>query len=497
MANKILIKRGTREQINLAATPGNSLSLGELYLITDEGRLAVGTGSNTYQDFLKANEAAPLDADLTAIAALSGTSGVLRKDAANTWSLDTNTFITVQAPNFNQTNGATFAGTSGSIKLAATAASVTGTLLLPSGGGTLATTSQIPTVGSGGLTLDIGAAAATNNSVTVLTGTGFTANSSSGSTYSISVGPALNNLASIMTGAGTTGLLRKDGQDTYTLVNPNTFYASTTRLDQIVAPTASVDFNSQKITGLAEPTLAQDAATKNYVDTVAQGLDTKASVRAATTTNITLSGTQTIDGVDLIVNDRVLVKNQTTNTQNGIYVVAAGAWSRAADANTTPELVSAFTFVEEGTVNADTGWVSTFNPGDAIGSSAVIFVQFSAAGAYTAGTGMTATGNTFNVIGTADRITANANSIDIASTYAGQTSIVTLGEVTTGTWSATAIGATKGGTGQTAFATGDILYASGANTLSKLTKPASLDSFLQMTSAGVPSWVSTIDGGTF
>jgi hypothetical protein len=161
--------------------------------------------------------------------------------------------------------------------------------------------------------------------------------------------------------------------------------------------TGSVNVSSKKIINLAEPTLATDAATKGYVDSVAQGLDAKQSVRAATTANITLSAPQTIDGVAVIAGDRVLVKNQSTNTENGIYVAAAGAWTRSNDANTWDELVSAFTFVEEGTLNKDTGWVCTANAGGTLGGTAVLFTQFSAAGAYTASTGITLNVNDFQL----------------------------------------------------------------------------------------------------
>lgn len=191
----------------------------------------------------------------------------------------------------------------------------------------------------------------------------------------------------------------------------------TNRLDQMAAPTASVSFNSQSITNLADPVNAQDAATKNYVDSVAQGLDVKQSVKAATTANITLSGTQTVDGVALIAGDRVLVKNQTTASQNGIYVVAAGAWARSSDMDAWAEFVSAFTFVEQGTSNGDTGWVSTVDAGGTLGTTSVAFTQFSGAGTYLAGSGLTITGNTFNV-GTAStaRIVVNADDIDLATT---------------------------------------------------------------------------------
>jgi len=171
------------------------------------------------------------------------------------------------------------------------------------------------------------------------------------------------------------------------------------------------------ITGLANPVNDSDAANKGYVDSVAQGLDVKASVRVATTTNITLSGTQTIDGVSLSVNDRVLVKDQSTAADNGVYVVASGSWTRSADMNVWAELPGAFLFVEEGTTNDNSGWVCTVAQGGTLGSTAVTFEQFSGAGQITAGAGMTKTGNTLNV-GTASsgRIVVNADNIDLAAT---------------------------------------------------------------------------------
>ena len=208
-----------------------------------------------------------------------------------------------------------------------------------------------------------------------------------------------------------------------------------------LAPTGegTVDVNSKKITRLAAPTSDSDAATKAYVDATKQGLDVKDSVRVSTTANITLSGTQSVDGVNVIAGDRVLVKNQTTGSENGIYVVAAGAWTRAVDANSDADVTSGmFTFVEEGTSNGDSGYVMTTNAPITLGTTALVFTQFSGAGQVGAGNGLTKTGNTLDVVGTADRITVNADSVDIASTYAGQSSITTLGTVATGTWQATA-----------------------------------------------------------
>lgn len=578
MANLIKIKRGTLTQLDTAAT-GNQLIQGEPYLITDEGRLAVGLTSATYAAFAKTTEVQPIDGDLTAIAALVGNTGFLKKTAANTWVLDTSTYLTAEtdtltsvlargattttSPSFfggatiNQvgsTNGITFAGsTSGTAKVVAAAAAGTGTVItLPTTTGTLALVSELPVVNNGGLNVSIGAAAASGTALTWGTTTGFTANASASSTYDLRVGPSISALATLMSTAGAGFIRRGATADSYT-IDTNTYLTGnqsitvsgdatgsgttsialtlanagtagtytkvttdskgrvtsgttlsatdiptltaakisdfdtqvrTSRLDQMAAPTADVALNDKKITGLADPVSAQDAATKAYVDGVAQGLDAKASVKVATTANITLSGTQTIDGIAVVAGDRVLVKDQSTASQDGIYVVAAGAWTRALDADTWNDLISAFTFVEQGTVNADTGWVSIVNAGGTLGVTAVDFVQFSAAGAYTAGAGLTSTGNTFNVIGTANRITVNADNVDIAATYVGQTSITTLGTVATGTWNATTIGVTKGGTGLSAAITG--LLKGNGSAYSAATE-----------GTDYLSNSSTIDGGTF
>jgi hypothetical protein len=128
------------------------------------------------------------------------------------------------------------------------------------------------------------------------------------------------------------------------------------------------------------PSGSTDIANKSYVDTVAQGLDTKASCIAATTVNITLSAPQTIDGIALIAGDRCLVKNQSTAADNGIYLVAAGSWTRALDMDTWAEVPGAYVFIQTGTTLADTGWVCTSNAGGTIGVTAITWAQFSGAG---------------------------------------------------------------------------------------------------------------------
>jgi hypothetical protein len=185
-------------------------------------------------------------------------------------------------------------------------------------------------------------------------------------------------------------------------------------LDVITAPVAAVGLNNQKITSLADPTLPQDAANMRYVDGLVQGIDAKVSVKAASTANLTLSGTQTVDGVALIANDRILVKDQSTPAQNGIYIVQAGAWTRALDMDAWTEVPAAYTWVEQGTVNADTGWVSTADQGGTLGTTAITWTQFNGAGAVTAGGGLTKTGNSIDVIAGAG-ITVNADSVQVAN----------------------------------------------------------------------------------
>ena len=258
---------------------------------------------------------------------------------------------------------------------------------------------------------------------------------------------------------------------------------------------------------------------KSYVDSVANGLDVKKSCRVATTATLpatynngagtltaNANGAISIDGVTLSANDRVLVKDMSNAVQNGFYkVTQTGDGSnpyvltRTPDSDEASELTGgAFTFVEEGTANADNGYVITTNGTPTLGSTNIDIEQFSGAGQITAGSGLTKTGNTINVIGTADNITANANSIQIATTYVGQASITTLGTISTGTWNGTAIGAQHGGTGLTTAPKGSVLIANALNTISALDGGGSNDSILSY-DAGTDtiSWATSVDGGTF
>jgi len=206
------------------------------------------------------------------------------------------------------------------------------------------------------------------------------------------------------------------------------------------------------------PTSNTEIANKLYVDSVAQGLDPKASCVAATTVNITLSGTQTIDGVALIAGDRCLVKDQTTQADNGIYLVAAGSWTRATDMDTWAEVPGAFTFIEQGTLYADTGWVCTSNAGGTIGVTAITWVQFAGVGSYTAGTGLTLTGTVFSITNTAVTAASYGSATQVGTftvnaqgqlTTAGNTTVTpAVGSITgLGTGVATALGVNIGTAG--------------------------------------------------
>lgn len=169
------------------------------------------------------------------------------------------------------------------------------------------------------------------------------------------------------------------------------------RWASMVSPNASVDFNSQKAINQADPTNPQDSATKNYVDvTIASataGITYKAPVRVATTANITLSGTQTIDSVSVTAGQRVLVKNQSTAANNGIYLCAAGAWTRTTDADSAAELEGGVIVpVDEGTANANTMWMLASDI-TTLGTDAMSWVQFGTGTVYTASLGVQLVGS--------------------------------------------------------------------------------------------------------
>jgi len=303
--------------------------------------------------------------------------------------------------------------------------------------------------------------------------------------------------------------------------------------DITISPNGSgtVDVDTHRIVGVTDPTGAQDAATKSYVDAVKTGLDVKGSVRVATAavlpnsptyaqaTGIITAGsnvsinTAGIDGVtDLAVNDRVLVKTQAETRQNGIYYVsvvgtASGSpvpWTltRATDADSPAELTGGtFTFCEEGSGNSESGYVFTHNGTPTLthatlsNNTPLTVAQFSGAGQITAGTGLTKDGNTINAIGTANRISVAADAINIHTGYVGQTSLTTLGTITTGSWTATDVGVAHGGTGVSTLTSNGILYGNGTGAVQATA--AGTDTYFMYSNSGTPAWTNTINGGTF
>jgi hypothetical protein len=340
-------------------------------------------------------------------------------------------------------------------------------------------------------------------------------------------------------------------------INGNEIISTDTNGDIILNPngTGAIDASTARIKNLAEPQFPQDAATKNYVDTLAEGLHIHEACHVATQASLetitggtvsynngtdgvgaflTLSVAVTvIDGHPLNNLDRILVKNQTPASRNGIYTWATGGTTltRAADFNTGAEINGGdFVFVENGNLYNNTGWVQTEEV-VTVGSDSIVWQQFAGAGTYTAGsglalvgnefslnvaltggltvigdelqivstaagTGLTFTSGVFDVVGTANRITANANSIDIASTYVGQSSITTLGTITTGTWNGNAIGPAYGGLGLSSISANQLLVGAAGNTYTTLSM-GTAGQVLQVNSAGTALVYGDIDGGTY
>lgn len=158
-----------------------------------------------------------------------------------------------------------------------------------------------------------------------------------------------------------------------------------------------LDANGYRIINQADAIAAQDSVTKAQLDAAVLGLKWKEPVRAATTANITLSGTQTIDGVAVIANDRVLVKNQTTASTNGIYLCAAGAWTRSTDFDVSAEIAGASVFISEGTAQGNNVWTMTADAPLTLGTTALTWAQIGGGTSYTAGTGVSIGGGVISV----------------------------------------------------------------------------------------------------
>lgn len=214
------------------------------------------------------------------------------------------------------------------------------------------------------------------------------------------------------------------------------------RLDQFAAPTAAVSMNNQKITNLAVPTPGSNDAARIVdveaaVQSAAAGIDSKASVRVVATANVVLTGLQTIDGITLVTKDRVLLTGQTTSSQNGVYVVAPGAWTRALDADDNDEITpGAFWFVEEGTTYGKTQWRCNNTGAITVGTTSITIVQFGAANLYTAGNGLTLTGGDF-AVGAGTGISVAADTVGIDTTVVVRKYAATIGDGSTTSFTVT------------------------------------------------------------
>ena len=287
-------------------------------------------------------------------------------------------------------------------------------------------------------------------------------------------------------------------------IDGNTISSTNTNGNIILDPngTGVINVSSARITSLATPTGSTDAATKAYVDAQLQGLDVKNSVRVATTANGTLASAfannSTVDGITLATGDRILLKDQSTGSENGIYTVnASGAPTRATDFDADSEVTGGtFFFVEEGTVNADNGFVMTNDGTVTVGTTALTFTQFSGAGQVIAGDALTKSGNTINVGVDNSSIEINSDALRVKAS--GITNAMLAGSIDLTAKVTGALPVGNGGTGLTSIAKGSVLVANSANTLSALDGGGSNDGILTYTaSSDTLAFATAVDGGTF
>jgi hypothetical protein len=382
-----------------------------------------------------------------------------------------------------------------------------------------------------------------SGSTVVTLGSTLTLTGGSGISTSVGSGVATITNTGVTSLAGTTNqIIVSTSTGAITLTLPQNIHTAATPTFAGETLTGTLNMSGNAIQNLLDPVNPQDAATKSYVDAARSGLNVKTAVRVSTISNIALTGTQTIDGIAVIVGDRVLVNAQTDQTQNGIYSVASGAWTRTTDANTGANLgAGTFVFVTDGATYRDQGFVQATTGTITLGTTAISFTQFSGTGEIVAGNGLTKTTSTLavgagngisvspgsvslattvagtglsyvagvlNVGGTANRITVAGTSVDIAATYAGQSSITSLGTISSGIWSGTVISPTYGGTGvnnggktitlggNLASTGGDLSFTLAANTSLTLPTSGTLVNSAVTTLANLVS-VGTITTGTW
>jgi hypothetical protein len=419
MATRMQQRRGTAAQwISTNNGNGPTLNAGEIGFETDTGKFKIGDGTSPWTSLSYFADVATLgtalDGDFVEVTDIGAANGVAGLDS-NKNLLVTGASIIVE--------GAT--PDSYEMTITATDPTADRTITLPDATGTVALTSDIPSLT--GYVTETGTQTLTNKTLslssntisgstadfnTALTDSNFVTTGDTGTVTStmIANGTIVNDdinatAAIALTKLATDPLARANHTGTQTASTISDFdtQVRTSRLDQMAAPTASVSMNSQKITSLAAPEASTDAATKAYVDAVSEGLHIHPSCDAATSANVDISteleAGDVVDGVTLVAGNRVLVKSQTNAAQNGIYVVqASGAALRASDFNEPLEVDGGdFVFVTGGTLYDNTGWVQTTTNVVTIGTDPIVFTQFSGAGTYQAGTGLTLTGNVFSI----------------------------------------------------------------------------------------------------
>jgi hypothetical protein len=382
--------------------------------------------------------------DLNAIAALSSGYGLLKRNSDGTWALDSTSYALLNSPDFFGVPKAPTAPNGTSTTQIATTAFVMNTasaLQSSVQGGSVASANKWTTArtlslgGDGTMSMVVDGSGDVNATLTfanVNANVGSYGTASSVASFTVNakglVTAASNTPIAIATSQVTSGTLA----DARIAQSNVTQYQAALSIAESQIPDAGIlarVASAETVTGAwtfttpivgVDPTLATHLVTKQYVDNITTGLDFKASVKAATTANIAaLSGEQTIDGVALVAGDRVLVKDQSTASQNGIYVVAVGVWSRSSDADNTPGIeitAGMYCFVEQGTTNADSGWVLTTDGPITLGTTSLAFAQFTGLGQVTAGSGLTKNGSTISVAtAAASRIAVSSGGVDLAT----------------------------------------------------------------------------------